>query len=312
MGYQAQELREISAEGTDYHSYFEQVKNANRSRNQKLLENLESFKGIKISVGIVGSDSRLEKGSVSPLEIIVISRDSKNQKIKDILPEIKKVNNLDPFIEYKNIMEKGIVYTRIGETEIISPNRIFDYLQIVGENALFKEAKQKLAEEIKESKTIKEAVRGKIKAHKRITRTGRQKYKGKVLVHFGEGIAYYDPKKHLRSFKEGPLRWVQWALVRDKIKAIRENEKLREIILYELPRNTVEAISFLESEGISKLSKEESADLKDIYKYFLWLYHLSQQKFKKDNKTEIEYDKKEVTERISSLEKLVARSFIKV
>jgi hypothetical protein len=77
-----------------------------------------------------------------------------------------------------------------------------------------------------------------------------------------------------------------------------------------LPANTIQKLHLLEVDGISALSGSELSDLSDNYKYFLWLYHKSQNAYNKGS-TQIVFDSFEVKERCKSIADLCSKQIIK-
>lgn len=307
-----------------YLSYNDHLVAFNREFQKEISEELSNvFKGFKgtIAIATTGSDARLEKGPVSLIEIILFDKELSNleevsEKIKSYVSGRKGINLFDQDIEIKNIKKDNLYEFRIrrgepDEVRRISPNRVFDARILFATNEVYPQLIKKFVDELNSHKGIFKNTREKAKAHQRITASGFQKYKGKEITHydFREGVAFYDIEKNLWSFKQGPLRAVQYALVRDAIKKIRSGSSYE--IIFSLPKNTIEKLSRIEVEGITSLSPFQMEDLSSCYKYFLHLYHKSQTNYKKNFTKETEFDSKEVKERCKSLEDLCKLQIMK-
>ncbi len=88
------------------------------------------------------------------------------------------------------------------------------------------------------------------------------------------------------------------------------NTKHHELIEI-LPTNLAERFFMLESANLTRLSHDEVSDAVDSYKYFLWLYHLSQFNFREKGIGVAEFDVPEVTERIASLDNILKREIFR-
>ena len=111
------------------------------------------------------------------------------------------------------------------------------------------------------------------------------------------------------GFKQGPLRLVQYALVRDKIKAIRNHPGRIERIL-NTSRNTVGALHDFSIRGDLNLSAETASELGDHYKFFLWQYHNSQQRYEREGQTVSTFDPADAKKRSDSLVKICSSQLI--
>jgi len=309
-----------------YLSYNDHLVAFNREFQKEISEELSNvFEGFEetIAVATPGSDARLEKGPVSLIEIILFYKDPSNfekvsEKIKSYVSERKDINLYDQNIEIKNINKDKMYEFKIrreehDEVRVISPNRVFDARILFATNDIYPQLIKKFVDELnsRKGKLIFKNTKEKAKEHQRVTASGLQKYKGKEIIHynFREGVAFYDTEKNLCSFKQGPLRAVQYALVRDAIKKTKMG--LNYEIIFSLPKNTVEKLFRIEVEGITSLSPLQMEDLSNCYKYFLHLYHKSQINYKKNFIKETEFDSKEVKERCKSLENLCKLQIIK-
>ncbi|MFA7685891.1 MAG: hypothetical protein WCX95_03775, partial [Candidatus Gracilibacteria bacterium] len=121
-----------------------------------------------------------------------------------------------------------------------------------------------------------ERIASRIQGFRKICKTGSSNYKGQEVVHFdlAKGESYYDPSKYIGGFKYGPLRFVQELIIKELVKLIRRSKDLR--CLEDLPKNTMDKLLFLQSEGVLKQNYSAVQELIGIYEYFLWQLHRSQ------------------------------------
>ncbi|MEM4336515.1 MAG: hypothetical protein QXG86_00735 [Candidatus Woesearchaeota archaeon] len=319
-------LKYIDPNSKSYHEYADHLRVYNHSTQEKLKECLEKEfekQYNNFTITTTGSDSRLEKGPVSAIEIIIFKEGSEN--LEDIVSKIDScIRNASGYRlfqeEYPEIkdIEKDEMYSctinkgQPNQITIISPNRVFDSSALYGNDNIVKKAKIKLVKELlsEKGKTIFEKIKSRVKEHCDVSSTGVQHYKGKNIQHFDieTGIAFYDPQEKIWSFKQGPLRTIQYAIVRDMIKALRAGIEPDTILT--LPSNTVDKLNKLEIEDMTAISEQAIKDLTDNYKYFLWLYHKSQMEYSKGKK-EIGFDSQVVKERCESLNKLCSQQIIK-
>ncbi len=213
-----------------------------------------------------------------------------------------------------------------GSNRLIFPSRVLDSFILEGNPEVLLSAKAKLIAECAgpEGKRIIEHLRARRRRTKSSMLSGVQKWKGENLAHYNlkTGVAYFDNVSkcgeepvQLRSFKSGPLRYVQVSLEKDIIALIRglssgDKSRVASKILANLPTPTVDKIEFLSDMGVLRLTRTDVLDLVDCYIAFLQLYHISEKSFK-DGSTTSTFDIKEVTERIDLLVTLLDKTILK-
>ncbi len=323
-------LRESSFSGNyidpfteNYSNYFDHLKEYNRDIHRRLETFFKKTCNEKegFIVCFAGSDARHEKGPVSLAEFIIFHNGNKGLdnlvECKDDVEKSIVYSDLFKFvegIEVKNLFDdsylsKCNITNADGEfVSFLSPNRIFDSRVIYGDKEIYCALWDKFGDELKSSKAkyFLKKIKARAKDHARISLSGTQHYKGEELRHFDldEGLAFYNRKKK-QSFKQGPIRTLQFSLVRDQIKAIRGGNDFRYV-----PKGTVGKLNNLYVRNKLGLSQNEVSDLSDSYKYFLWLYHCSQWANKKDGTEIIGFDKVEVSERLNSLTSICKKEII--
>ncbi|MDP6642410.1 MAG: hypothetical protein QGF74_03460 [Candidatus Nanoarchaeia archaeon] len=271
-------------------------------------------------IATTGSDARLEKGPKSLVEVVLFVEDFDDcdrviQTMDSYVSTKPGIKIFDNEVEVKDIDQEKLSETTFHkgtpqEFGIKSPNRVFDARYLFGDDHIFKKAKRKLSKELKSpyGKRVLESIKKKAKEQQRIILKGTQRYRGEEVAHYDlkDGRAFYDPNKGIWSFKQGPLRAVQFALVRDMIRGLREGQDMEDIVY--LPQNTVAKMNALGVQDHTLLSPENVGELCDHYKYFLQAYHKSQEHYSNEGKTELEFNeinKREIRNRARSLDKLL-------
>ncbi len=326
-------LHAIHPNTRDYRSYTDHLFAYNKMFQKNLSASLAEAFGIETpcyAIATTGSDARLEKGPASYLEMVLFL-DTHAEGCASSLNILKGLGNFifrqdGQAYSIENMEVKDLENDRMSEcilnpgtakeTRLISPNRVFDARFLYGFDAVFSKAKGRLATELSNDENsygekLYDRIKSRAKDHRRIVLTGVQRFKGDELRHYdlSSGVAFYNPSEHLWAFKQGPLRAVQYALVRDQIRVLREGVDPQMIL--ELPRNTVVKLNALEVENASGLSSDQIQELSDHYKYFLWLYHKSQSAHLNDKSSQITFDAAEASKRCKSLDTLCAGQIIK-
>jgi len=289
-----------------------------QGRIRTFLESSLSDRDGQISILTTGSDGRLEKGPVSEMEFIILREDTADaeQKMSKVIDKINNCPNelADKDIEIK-ILGKNSMSNYRGY--LITPMRISDSVLLAGSEEIYAKARMQFLGELfgETGKKILETMKEKKRGARKVTDSGSQRYKQQDLIHFDldTGESYYDPLANSRSFKEGPLRFVQYSLMHDIIKYFTTQDKEKSFKMLEnLPKNTEEKLRYLWVKELSSFTQGEINDLIDNYLFFLYQYHISQEAFKLKNRNIVEFDKNEVKKRLDDLVLLMAKPFIKV
>ena len=273
--------------------------------------------GSNFAYATTGSDGRLEKSVMSKMELMLIhkdgfSADESTERIESILNgefpgmvhDDKEAKNLDD----PNQKVSGY---RGSSSGVLYPTRVLDAIIVYGSPEVLAETKDRLSDEVKTpfGRKVLKYVKGKKRDSARATRTGVTIFKRQATRHFDldAGVSFYDEENNgsqVTSFKQGPLRLVQYGLAEDFVKRAR-NQKERDIPVSEMPANVVERLFYLQSESFTGLSFSETETLADCYQYFLWQYHKSQENLRLNDQVETQFEKAEVKERLEELMSLV-------
>jgi len=322
--YQNPQINYVDPSVQDYREYFDHLRAYNERVKGTLYSDFTSLLGKdlnRIALSTTGSDARSEKGPASLIEIMLLSI-GKGLPVSEVSEKIRvyaanhKGLGIFDYVEVKPIDEGRISDCILAkgtpeEVTLISPNRIFDASFLIGDEEIFALAKNALVNEVRSEvgKSLYGRIKEKVRSHRKVTVSGVQSYKGQEIKHFDldAGMATYDPEAGLYSFKQGPLRAVQYSLVRDQMKAIRNGSSAS----ISLPSNTVDKLNMLEVQNNTSLTHDQVRDLADSYKYFLWLYHRSQAAYATKGLKEIGFDSSQVRDRVKSLAELCALPIVK-
>ncbi|MGB9749176.1 MAG: hypothetical protein ACP5OZ_00885 [Candidatus Woesearchaeota archaeon] len=282
---------------------------------------IENFNLENIVIGVTGSNGRLESHR-SETDLIILSKENISSKLsKEILKELNPL-----LLEIKTLDQTLSFYS--NNPKIVYPTRMIDFLELNGDRCkkCYDDFMEKFAEELVESKRIRDSANEKFKEYLKINSTGKQIWKRNEIEHYNleQGFFYYDenPENGKYGPKYGPLRTIQFFIAKNILKKpyvllSQDKQKLKEFykkLFYIMPRTTVERIDFLSNEVICKekildLSENSKNDLKDNYNYFLILYHkLQEMHFINKNLIIIKTESKELKERINSIERIVSQN----
>jgi len=312
--------RYTSPDKRSFIEYYDSIKQFNRSLQKNVSLYLCKLMGEPqhFSFATTGSDGRYEKGPGSEMELVVLLKQETDIKeiLDALLKIIKEKTEKDVFddIEIRNL-DKDILSFYNGDKKRIFPSRTTDLAYLCGNNSFIGEAKLKLISEFSgaEGKIINEEIKNKKREYRSIMRDGKQSFKGSNFVHydFEKAEVNFNPENGLWSFKYGPLRAVQFSIIKDLVYSVKNKKDTN--FINSMPNNTEERIYFFEAERMLNLSQTETSDLVNSYKFFLWFYHLSQWEHRNNEKTRIDASpfKNEIKERIESLDKILSKSLIK-
>lgn len=301
---------------SNYNEHFERILKYNYVISERTFNLLNRY---PFTFMMVGSDARLEKGIGSSIELILLKKEKpKENGFKEIKKQYFEIN------EIKTIDDN--VFQFVNNKKFF-PTRAIDSRYCGGDYNLYSIYKEKMLYEIKEDwKNLKEDLRNKIRNYKKIMLTGKNKFKGKEIIHYDleEGTTYCNKESFELSFKIGPLRYIQTKIAYETLRYFKEKPNLLEAI--KIPRNIIHRIEYFKP--MSKKNNFELDELEDDYKYFLNIYHLceisyiknkrnsqenpaSKQDFKQNHiEGIVTFDKKEVKERINSIIKILNKDEI--
>lgn len=309
--------RFVDPRSRNYTTYHNQLEQYGLSFQRQITQALCSeFPGQEVdasySISTTGSDGRLEKGPQSKIELVIFGYKEKQKDPETALAKVRGWlgDSLFPEIEFKNV-GRLFLSGYMGDINRPYPTRVLDSRFLYGNYRQNHAALMQIATELNldAGRTIIDKFKDYLRRAKKITREGKGRFKGREVTHFdlNDGVAFYDNESvgiARSSFKQGPLRLVQFGLTSEIMRKIR-NKDFDLDLLDHMPQNTVDRILFFETEGKAKLPHQKIESLVDNYMFFLWQYHLAQENWRIDRKKETGFDKIEVKERLKDLTSLV-------
>lgn len=280
----------------------------------------------KLCLCAVGSDGRLEKGAMSPLELILYHKDIGPSKIQELallansLPEPEAPQITDGKIDVKSVQRDEINYA-FDDHRRPYPSRVLDSYPVYGNSDILNMAKLRMLGEwnTPAGKKIVKAIKERRKEARRVMLSGRQRWKGQDVYHFNLecGRAFYGNEDGLqiRSVKPGPLRFVQSVIEVGMVvlgrKLEREGKHLRMVeILNGMPTPTIDKLRYLERAGVVSLDASDIEKICDSYLSFLKIYRASESAFS-DGENIVSFDGQEARERIELLTALLEKPLVR-
>ncbi|MBI2151293.1 hypothetical protein HYU21_01040 [Candidatus Woesearchaeota archaeon] len=303
-------------------SYSAQLRSFNRRLQEEFSRQLEviDLEYEDSALYTTGSDGRLEKGPVSTLEfLLLIEGRTGKRKAAPLIEQLRafKPKLTDGSVEVKVIGRDNMnrFNNRYDRTY---PQRILDLAYLAGKKGIEESAKLKLAREWigKRGRNIDGSIKRKLRDFQTISNTGKDIITfGYELVQYDLelGLAFYDPQLKQSSFKFGPLRYVQFAIIKDLVKYYRQSIRTEEEseLITRLPANTQDKIHYLEAEGLLNISPNQAVELVNSYNYFLWMFHQAQEKYETNGLKEQMFDIKEVKERLKGIDSIISNGLLK-
>ena len=284
--------------------------------------------GDDLAICTTGSDSRLEKGPRSDLELMVLMPDKTNSErgLNDLKYLMHYCNDIrfDDKIECKYIEEGDLSTSKFEmpdgrEITMVSPDRMIDCSYLGGSFYLFNRGRKKFVQELSRQdygKRIFNRMKDRIRLHRATTRTGLQKYKGDEVMHvdIASGKAFYDPNNGIYSFKQGPLRAIQTSLVRDFVKGIKQEMiDPKHCFTYKQGgqrQGVVPKLNYLRVRDMLSINDDDFNDLTDCYKFFLWGYHVSEYNYFENNSKVSDFEQADVAERSDFVDNICSKPLL--
>lgn len=298
-------------EGISPVEYYNQLLSLNSLVQKSFAKRLaERFKSIPevATILIPGSDGRLEAGSpLSKFELITLLN-ADNPVDLDLISELKRAV-VDVGVSQDNLEVKGrqsVMYFVDDNPEIIQPGRVADSTLGYGEEDGLKAAKRRLANDLTTATNSRSVgpISSLIRDAKKVTETGANRIFGNDCIHFDieSGSVFYNPEARQFSFKIGPLRLVQNTILREEVKHVRATGD--DDHFNNRPNPILQRIDTLKDDRMLKLDRASLTEIKEIYAFFLRLYHRSEELYRLNKQVVMQLDENEKTEVAKRLIKL--------
>ena len=192
--------------------------------------------------------------------------------------------------EVKSINSKASYFR--DDPESVFPSRVSDYSHVAGNPTYMSIFKNKLMNEIETDKRIIKRFNSTRMFHKRTLSGNNEK-----CFDLEKGLLFYDGDR-LKGTKYGHLRAVQYKLITDIMKGIKNNRIPKDSFIDNFPRQTGERINYLAFEFPNRFdpSTSELSETIGAYNKAIQLYHMSEREFLINNNYELKVDVGELKE----------------
>lgn len=189
-------------------------------------------------------------------------------------------------LEVKNLDTDSVILYR-GHPDLIFPTRTWDSVRLYWTHEWNDGISRALSAEIMENPKFSTKFSDRLRTHRLIMETGEDRYKGEKLRSYNleEWTFFYNPEDFQFAVKNGPLRYVQYLLAIALMRYIRD-KKEHPAFMSELPTNVIDRLEFIANESLTKKNTDEINTLRDIYAFFLYLYHEVQYRHFSESETE--------------------------
>ena len=166
---------------------------------------------------IIGSDARLENApaacQLSPLQLLIIGHSEEDaSRIRDIIQGIIKSVGAFEYVDFRvgnKIFQPNDDLCLSGfeaNPRRAWPDRILDSIFLLGSEHVMQEAVERVHQEWG-CKDVRESVKENLRKSLRLTESGVQR--GDQHFDLSTGALYFDPERHIRGLKLGPIRTLQ-------------------------------------------------------------------------------------------------------
>lgn len=173
-----------------------------------------------------GSGGRFDGTGLGDADLILLSsemRSSASYPVEQIDRLVRTLNTpiaaipgmwTNVSVEHKSMNEGEKLSFYQGNIEGKAfPGRIMEAEFLVGNAGFFDSARRRVLEEIREDPRVLKSMKSQLKDHRKICKSGSQRYKNDELVHFDKatGEVFYYPEKSIFGLKHSFLRYMQLA-----------------------------------------------------------------------------------------------------
>lgn len=242
-------------------------------------EELHAIDPKSIMISTTWSDWRYENkahpGVKSNLEIQIVT--TSNHSEAAVNQVLSRVSSYVGF-SIENIEHKKMGAERLSlynnDPNLVFPTRFFDSVIFFDPSWLRSQILRWISQEIIEDGRLSSKMYDRFRWHKRTMESWKDRFKGEDIEVFNvdKWIFYYDPDNFLFSVKNGPLRYIQYMLAVWLMRYIRDMKKVP-WFLDSLPTNIWDRLEYIRENSLSSKNSDEIWRLKEIYEFFLYLYH---------------------------------------
>jgi len=279
----ASEQESLCYEEFEPWEYFGLLAVTNENHQKMLREGLREFgAGMPDDVAIitVGSDGKMERHAQSKTELVLISGRDYGVELRQSFREYCGSYLPADDIEYAYdglpgyfCLDSNTPFSYVyGDRRLVYPDFVLNSQLIIGDDAIWILARQRVLDEFTEShlgKSVKGVVRKQLTHHRKVMREGGDN--AGVCWSLSEDLQFYDEEKHVFGFKSGPIRAVQRKMDLLTLSAV-------PLQADDLPTKTVDRIAYFSHMGL--IDPQLGEDLAVAYLWFLQKYHQVQEVYK--------------------------------
>ena len=263
---------------------------ASNELNKKLTFD-DSFVNEDLCIVTTGSDGRLEKSALSPIELVILksptytSEEELDTKVRQSLLGIRS-DIYDSAVEEKDLSQDFLIkYSPNGK---VFPTRALDSKFLYGNYHLYSRYRSSPLRELKGSdgKKFFDKFKDRVRSHRSNLRDNMKGTDQNPQFNLETGELFYlgngrDINSTKRATKFGHLRTMQYRLARDLCKYFREVESPdMGKLLHGFPSSTLDRLNYLYYAGVLDLSSNELDDISNAYTLSLYWYHLAEENFR--------------------------------
>jgi hypothetical protein len=300
---------ENKSQHVDYNEFGREVEDWNVYRLTNLIMTLEkALSGIpkdKVSIIVVGSDARREKGPSSPFEFCILaeSEDVAKYVLSVLSKKIKSANDLriglpnvtfDPEVEVKLLSKNDPNYKVSGfhgNKNHIWADRVLSGQIVFGSPHLHYLAKEQVIHEYQTNSNVRSRIKKQLNSFISLAKTGTTSRSHNKIAHFNydEGTVFFNPNEYIMGLKYPALRTVQQYLTRFEL----QNE-----ITSSDPATSHKITNYIPD-------KNQAEILSESYNFALWTYHLQQYLYNNLEQNQLHVGNESLTIHLSNMLKIL-------
>lgn len=161
-----------------------------------------------------------------------------------------------------------------NDPDLVFPTRFFDSVPFFDASSIRSSLLRGISDEIMSDGRLSSKMYDRFRVHRRTMETGTDKFRWREYRSYDldDGTFYYDPESSIFWVKNWPLRYVQYMLATWLMRWIRDS-KSHPDFLDELPTSIIDRLVFIQENALSSKKRVEIERLREIYEFFLHLYH---------------------------------------
>lgn len=211
----------------------------------------------------------------SNLELQLVTTAEHNSEQIDRL--VEKMRDLVGFnLENIEIKRMGVDSLSLynNDPDLVFPTRLFDSVPFFDPASLRSVLLRGVSDEIIADGRLSSKMYDRFRAHRKMMETGGDRFRWVEYRAYDmqEWVLHYDPENYIFWVKNWPLRYVQYMLAVWLMRYIRDS-KSHPGFMDELPTSVIDRLLFIRDNALSSKTEWELERLREMYEFFLHLYH---------------------------------------